>query len=107
MLIHLNSAGIGWKNGTEPKAEGNNTMKCQVVLDDDSKALLDKLARPRGNNRSLVVREALRVYAAMEAYLDGLEREPAFRNMMESSAEDIRTGRLHSHAEAQRVVRRK
>ena len=82
-------------------------MKCQVFLDDDSKALLDKLARPRGNNRSLVVREALRVYAAMEAYLDELEPEPAFRRMMASSAEDIRTGRLHSHAEAQRVVRRK
>ena len=90
-----------------PKAEGNNTMKCKVVLDDQSKALLDKLARPRGNNRSLVVREALRVYAAMESYFDELEREPAFRKMMESSAEDLRTGRLHSHAEARRVVRRK
>ena len=81
-------------------------MKCQVVLDDQSKALLDKLARPRGNNRSLVVREALRVYAVMESYFDELEREPAFRKMMESSAEDIRTGRLHSPAEARRVVRR-
>lgn len=82
-------------------------MKCQVVLDEDSKALLDELARPRGNNRSFVVREALRVYAAMEAYLDELERDPTFRRMMESSAEDIRAGRLHSHAEAARVVRRK
>ena len=81
-------------------------MKCQVVLDEESHALLDQLARPRGNNRSFVVREALRVYAAMETYLDELEREPAFRQMMRSSAEDIRAGRLHSHAEARRVVRR-
>lgn len=82
-------------------------MKCQVVLDDASKDLLDELARPRGNNRSFVVREALRVYAAMEAYLDELERDPAFRRMMESSAEDMRAGRLQSHAEAVRVVRRR
>jgi len=82
-------------------------MKCQVVLDAESKALLDELARPRGNNRSFVVREALRVYAAMEAYLDELERDPAFRRMMESSAQDIRAGRLHPHAQAERVVRRK
>lgn len=82
-------------------------MKCQVVLDEESKVLLDELARPRGNNRSFVVREALRVYAAMEAYLDELERTPAFRRMMESSAADIRAGRLHSHAAAERLVRRK
>jgi len=82
-------------------------MKCQVVLDEDSHVLLQELARPRGNNRSFVVREALRVYAAMEAHLDELEREPSFRKMMKSSAEDILAGRLHSHAEAERVVRRK
>jgi predicted transcriptional regulator len=82
-------------------------MKCQVVLDEGSKVLLDELARPRGNNRSFVVREALRVYAAMEAYLDELERTSAFRRMMESSANDIRAGRLHSHAAAEQLVRRK
>ena len=43
----------------------------------------------------------------METYLDELEREPAFRKMMESSAKDIRAERLHSHAAAERVVRRK
>lgn len=82
-------------------------MKCQVVLDEESHALLQELARPRGNNRSFVVREALRVYAAMEAYLDELERDPAFQKMMASSAADIRAGRLHSHKEAERVVRRR
>lgn len=79
-------------------------MKCQVVLDEESKALLEELARPRGNNRSFVVREALRVYAAMETYLEELEQDPAFRKMMESSAEDIRAGRLHSHAAAERIL---
>lgn len=82
-------------------------MKYQVVLDADSKALLDELARPRGNNRSFVVREALRVFAAMEGYLDELEREPRFRKMMESSLADIEAGRLRPHAEAERIVRAK
>ncbi len=82
-------------------------MKCQVVLDDESKALLDDLARPRGNNRSFVVREALRVYAAMEAYVDELERDPDFQRMMDASAEDLRSGRLFPHSEARRIVARK
>lgn len=82
-------------------------MKCQVVLDPDSNALLSQLARPRGNNRSFVVREAIRVYAAMEEYLDELEKEPRFRRMMEASEEDIRAGRLRSHNQAERIVRRR
>ena len=82
-------------------------MKCQVVLDPESKALLDDLARPRGNNRSFVVREALRVYAAVEAYVDELERDPGFRRMLDASAEDIRHGRLHTHEEARRAVAKK
>ena len=82
-------------------------MKCQVVLDNESKALLDDLARPRGNNRSFVVREALRVYAAMEAYVDELERDNDFRRMMDASSDDVRKGRLHAHAEARRIVARK
>ncbi len=79
-------------------------MKCQVVLDAQSKALLDELARPRGNNRSFVVREALRVYAAMEEYLDEIEADPAFRRMMDDSEADERAGRLRPHAEAKRIV---
>jgi predicted transcriptional regulator len=83
------------------------SIKTQVVLDPESRLLLDELARPRGGNRSFVVREALRVYAAMEEELDALEQTPAFKRMMESSAADIRDGRLLSHRDAQELVRRK
>jgi predicted transcriptional regulator len=83
------------------------SIKTQVVLDEGTRALLEELARPRGGNRSFVVREALRVYAAMEEELDALERTPAFRRMMESSNADMREGRLHPHSEAKRLVRRK
>jgi predicted transcriptional regulator len=82
-------------------------MKYQVVLDAESKALLDGLARPRGNNRSFVVREALRTYAAMEGYLDELEKEPRFRRMMEAALADVDAGRVRPHAAAERVVRAK
>ncbi len=82
-------------------------MKCQVVLDAESKALLDALARPRGNNRSFVVREALRVYAAMEGYLDDLERQPGFRKAMEAAQADLAAGRVRPNAAAERIVRKK
>ena len=82
-------------------------MKCQVVLDPESKALLDELARPRGNNRSFVVREALRVYAATEAYLDAFERDERFARMMDSALADVEAGRLRAHAAAERIVRGK
>jgi len=82
-------------------------MKCQVVLDEKSKALLDELARSRDNSRSFIVREASCIYAVMETYLDKLEQDPAFRRMMEASAEDVRRSCLHSQAKAERIVRRK
>jgi predicted transcriptional regulator len=82
-------------------------MRYQVVLDPQSKLLLDELARPRGNNRSFVVREALRVYAATEAYLDALERDERFARMMDAALADVEAGRLRPHAEAERVVRGK
>lgn len=82
-------------------------MKCQVVLDEESKTLLDDLAGPRGNNKSFVVREALKVYAAMEAVLDDVERRPQFRKMMESALDDLRHGRVRPHGDAVRIVRRK
>lgn len=82
-------------------------VKCQVVLDADSNALLDELAGARGNNRSFVVREAIRVYAAMESYLDDLEKDPHFQKMMRESEADISARRLHAHSEAERIVRRK
>lgn len=82
-------------------------MKCQVVLDPETKALLDELARPRGNNKSFVVREALRAYAAMETVLDELEARPRFRKMMQSALDDIRHGRVHPHARAEEIVHRK
>ena len=44
-------------------------MRRQFVLDKQSNQLLDELAETRAGNRSLVVREAIGVYAAMEASL--------------------------------------
>jgi predicted transcriptional regulator len=82
-------------------------MRCRFILDEKTQALLDELAAPRGNNRSFVVREALRVYASMEAQLDEVEGEPGFRRMMQLSEADIREGRRHGHPEARRIVSRK
>jgi hypothetical protein len=48
------------------------------------------------------VREAIAVYADREAYLDKVESDPKFIEMMEKSAADIRAGRVSEQAEVER-----
>jgi predicted transcriptional regulator len=71
-------------------------------LDKKSNRLLNELAEVRGGNRSLVVREAIAVYADQEAYLEKIEADPNFIEMMEKSAADIRAGRVSEQAQVER-----
>jgi predicted transcriptional regulator len=79
-------------------------MRHQFVLDKKSSRLLKELAESRGGNRSRVVREAIFLYAEQEAYLDKVESDPKFIEMMAKSATDIKEGRVYSQAEAERYV---
>lgn len=82
-------------------------MRHQFVLDKKSNKLLNELAESRGGNRSLVVREAIAIYADREAYLDRIEADPKFIEMMERSAADIRAGRVSEQAEVERRFAKK
>ena len=82
-------------------------MRRQFVLDKKSSQLLDELAETRAGNRSLVVREAIGLYAAMEASLEEIEANPKFLEMMERSAADIRAGRVYSQEEVERHFAKK
>jgi predicted transcriptional regulator len=77
-------------------------MRRQFVLDKKSNQLLDELAETRAGNRSLVVREAIGLYAAMEASLEEIEANPEFIKMMEKTAADIRAGRVYTQEEVER-----
>ncbi len=79
-------------------------MRRQFVLDKKSSRLLEELAETRAGNRSLVVREAIGLYAAMEASLEEIEADPKFVKMMERSAADIRAGRVYTQEEVERHV---
>ncbi|HWZ56246.1 MAG TPA: ribbon-helix-helix protein, CopG family [Verrucomicrobiae bacterium] len=79
-------------------------MRHQFVLDKKSNKLLNELAESRGGNRSRVVREALLYYADREAYLDQVESDPKFIEMMKKTAADIKAGRVYSQEEAERYV---
>jgi predicted transcriptional regulator len=79
-------------------------MRHQFVLDKKSNRLLNDLAESRDGNRSRVVREAIAVYADQEAYLETIESDPKFIEMMEKSAADIKAGRVFSQEEAERYV---
>jgi predicted transcriptional regulator len=57
-------------------------MRKQFVLDKRTNKLLEELASYRGGNRSIVIREAIHVYADMEDQLDKIEGDPAFQDMM-------------------------
>jgi predicted transcriptional regulator len=82
-------------------------MRKQFVLDKKSSQLLDELAETRAGNRSQVVREAIGLYAAMEASLEEIEANPKFIKMMERGAEDIRAGRVYSQEEVEKHLARK
>ena len=82
-------------------------MRHQFVLDKKSNRLLNELAESRGGNRSLVVREAIAMYADQEACLEKIEADPKFIEMMEKSAADIRAGRVSEQAEVERRFARK
>jgi len=80
-------------------------MRKQFVLDERTNKLLEELASYRGGNRSVVIREAIQVYANMEDHLDKIEADPAFQEMMRNSDRDIREGRVTPHEEVVRMSR--
>src|SRR2546427_10398902 len=83
------------------------SMRRQFVLDKKSDQLLEELAETRAGNRSLVVREAIGFYAAMETSLEEIESNPKFVKMMERTAEDIRAGRVYTQEEVERHLAKK
>ena len=82
-------------------------MRRQFVLDKRTNKLLEELASYRAGNRSMVVREAIQLYADMEDRLDKVEADPAFQEMMEKSDADIKAGRVTPHAEVVKMARAK
>jgi len=82
-------------------------MRRQFVLDNRTHELLEDLASYRAGNRSMVVREAIQLYADMEERLDKIEADPAFQKMMNESDADIKAGRVMTHAEARKLSRAK
>jgi predicted transcriptional regulator len=82
--------------------------KVTLSLDEVTLKRLDQLARPRAGNKSFVVREAVRLMAESEALEDrlaDLEAQHEFQASMARALDDIRTGRVFSHRQAQRLVR--
>jgi len=69
-------------------------MRSQFVLDDETAALLEELAAARAGNRSFVVREAIRLYANLEDWLDTVEADAGLQQMMAGSRADIEAGRV-------------
>ena len=61
----------------------------------------------RDGKRSLVLREAIQVYADMEGRLDKVEANPAFQAMMHKADKAIREGRFTSHDDVLRMLRKR
>jgi predicted transcriptional regulator len=84
---------------------GSIVMRRQFVLDKRTNKLLEELASYRAGNRSMVVREAIQLYADVEDRLDKVEADPAFQEMMAKSDADIRAGRVIAHSDVVRMSR--
>ena len=80
-------------------------MRRQFVLDKRTNKILENLASYRAGNRSMVIREAIQLYADMEDRLDKIEADPAFQKMMDESDKAIREGRVTPRSEVLRMSR--
>ena len=80
-------------------------MRHQFVLDERTNELLEELASYRDGNRSVIVREAIQLYADMEDRRDKIEADPAFQKMMAKSDADIKAGRVIPHSEVVKMSR--
>jgi len=80
-------------------------MRHQFVLDERTNKLLEELASYRDGNRSVIVREAIQLYADMQDRLDKIEADPAFQKMMAKSDADIKAGRVIPHSEVVKMSR--
>ena len=84
---------------------GALTLRHQFVLDKRTNKLLEELAFYHAGNRSMVVREAIQLYADMEDRLEKIEAHPAFQKMMAESGKAIQEGRVTPHSEVVRMSR--
>src|SRR5258708_24879222 len=82
-----------------------SAMRHQFVLDERTNKLLEELASYRDGNRSVIVREAIQLYADMENRLDKIEGDPAFQKMMAKSDADIKARRVIPHSEVVKMSR--
>src|SRR6266550_7988929 len=80
-------------------------MRHQFVLDERTNKLLEDMASYRDGNRSVIVREAIQLYADTEDRLDKIEADPAFQKMMAKSDADIKAGRVIPHREVVKMSR--
>lgn len=83
--------------------------RVQITIDEETAQVLERLATPRAGNKSFVVREAVRRMAEQEGfedYLDWLERRPDIRRSTGQALADERAGRVLSHEQALKRLRR-
>lgn len=79
--------------------------KVTLTLDNQTVGRLNRLARPRGGNKSFVVREAIRIMSeneALEEYLTEVEAQPEFQASMARALRDIKEGKVIPHEEVMR-----
>ncbi len=82
--------------------------KVQITIDEETAAMLERLAAPRAGNKSFVVREAVRRMAEQEGfeqYLDWLEAQPSTRLSLERALADEREGRVLTHEAVRKRLR--
>lgn len=76
----------------------------QILLDEESDRILKSMAAPYAGNKSLAVREALKMHNTLDALLDEIERShaPELRRQKERSEQGFRQGKSTSWDEVKR-----
>ena len=76
----------------------------QILLDDESERILESLAKPHAGNKSLAIREALKMQNAVLTLLDEIEHfhSASLRRQKERSERGFREGKFTSWEEVER-----
>ena len=76
----------------------------QILLDEESERILKLLAQPHAGNKSLAVRETLKMRGALESILDQIEdsQSASLRRQRDRSEKGFREGRSSSWEDVKR-----
>jgi len=83
-----------------------HSTRRQLTVDRKTYLQIEQLSLAEGRSRDAVLRDLLKTYALLDTRLNAIEANPGFRDLMERSERDFRSGRVVTHTQVRRRFRK-